>query len=42
MEGLESFLGLARRPQQDDEEDGPQPTREDRYGNRYKSALPFR
>jgi hypothetical protein len=44
MEGLESFLGLQRKTlaRGDEEEDTQQPIAEDRYGNRYKTAMPAR
>ncbi len=42
MEGLESFLGLARLPKEDGPDLSAQPVRTDRYGNSYRSALPFR
>jgi hypothetical protein len=42
MEGLESFLGLARAPAETGADVSDQPVRTDRYGNSYRSALPFR
>jgi hypothetical protein len=42
MEVLESFLGLARVERAEREEVSDQPVRTDRYGNSYRSALPFR
>ena len=44
MEGLESFMGLQRKTRETDDEDSDtaQPWAEDRYGHRYKTAMPAR
>jgi hypothetical protein len=44
MEGLEAFLGLQRKNREADDEDTAttQPWAEDRYGNRYRTAMPAR
>jgi len=44
MEAVESFLGLQAKAFRDggDEEDGSQPMAEDRFGNRFRTAMPAR
>jgi len=44
VEGLESFLGLQKKSlaEDDEEDDTQQPWAEDRYGNRYRTAMPAR
>jgi hypothetical protein len=42
MAGLEAFLGLSQVPKETSENAGEQPMRADKFGNQYRSALPFR
>lgn len=42
MEAVESFLALSRLDRSREEDDTEQPTAVDRWGNRYKTAMPVR